>query len=160
MNLRNHDDDDAGKKVWLSQDDVTQPLDAAPTKERRVAFALGVRCGLRSNEVLAVAPQGIAETDAGRSSACERGRGQVPGDPIPRPLADTIDMVDEWREEPSDEPMLSISSTRSLRRWLKDTATDLAEETGGPGWRFLSTHDLRRPRAWDRAYKLRIRLPL
>ena len=35
MNLRDHDDDDAGKKVWLSQDDVTMLLEAAPTKEKR-----------------------------------------------------------------------------------------------------------------------------
>lgn len=145
MNLRDHDDDKAGKKVWLSQDDVTMLLDAAPTKEQRVAFALGVRCGLRSKEVLAVAPQDIAKTDAGPVLRVWEGKGdKFRETPIPRPLADTIDTVDEWREESSDEPVLSISSTRSLRRWLKSTATELAEETGELGWQFLSTHDLRR----------------
>lgn len=145
MNLRDHDDDGAGKKVWLSQDDVARLLEAASTKERRVAFALGVRCGLRSKEVLNVSPQDVAQTDSGPVLRVWEGKGdKFRETPIPESLADTIDTVDEWREESSDEPVLSISTTRSLRRWLKDTATELAEETDDPGWRYLSTHDLRR----------------
>ena len=61
MDLRDHDDD-AGKTVWLSED-VTMLLEAAPSREQRVAFALGVRCGLRSKEVLDVSPQDVAEMD-------------------------------------------------------------------------------------------------
>lgn len=40
--------------------------------------------------------------------------------------------------------MLSVSSTRSLRRWLNDVCGQLAETTGDEGWREVSTHDLRR----------------
>ena len=55
MNLRPHEDGD-GKKVWLSRDDVDALEDAASDIEQRIAFKLGVRCRLRSAEILDVAP--------------------------------------------------------------------------------------------------------
>ena len=64
MNLRPHDDGD-GKKVWLSRDDVDALEETASDTEQRIAFELGVRCGLRSAEILEVAPQDVVETDAG-----------------------------------------------------------------------------------------------
>lgn len=38
----------------------------------------------------------------------------------------------------------SISSTRTLRRWVGDTGEHLPEETGDAGRRELLAHDLRR----------------
>jgi len=64
MNLRPHDDGD-GKKVWLSRNDVDALEETASDTEQRIAFELGVRCGLRSAEILEVAPQDVVETDAG-----------------------------------------------------------------------------------------------
>jgi hypothetical protein len=55
MNLRPHEDGD-GKNVWLSRDDVDALEDAASDTEQRIAFELGVRCGLRSAEILDIAP--------------------------------------------------------------------------------------------------------
>ena len=43
-----------------------------------------------------------------------------------------------------DSPVLSVSSTRTLRRWVQDVGSDMADKTGDSGWLDLSTHDLRR----------------
>jgi len=64
VNLKQHETTD-GMKVWLTESDTEQLLDAAETAEQRIAFALAVRCGLRSHEVLQVSPSDVVETDAG-----------------------------------------------------------------------------------------------
>lgn len=145
MNLRDHDDDEAGKKVWLSQSEVEQLLDVADDTERRVAFALGARSGLRSKEILDVAPQDIVDTEAGAMLRVWEGKGDKYREtPMPANLATTIKTIGDVRGAPIDEPILSVESTRSLRRWIESIREQLAEETGDPGWTYLSTHDLRR----------------
>lgn len=41
MNLRDHDEDEAGKKVWLSQTEVQQLIDVASDTEHRSASSSG-----------------------------------------------------------------------------------------------------------------------
>ena len=145
MNLKDHDEDEAGKKVWLSQTEVDQLVDVASDTERRVAFELGARCGLRSAEVLDVAPQDVVRTDAGAMLRIWNGKGDKYREtPMPSNLATTIETIGDVRSEPSDDPLLSVDSTRSLRRWVQEAREQLADETGDEGWHFLSTHDLRR----------------
>jgi len=145
MNLRDHDEDEAGKKVWLSQTEVDQLVDTADDTEKRVAFELGARCGLRSAEILDVAPQDVARTEAGSMLRIWSGKGDKYREtPMPANLATTIETIGDVRDEPDDDPVLSIDSTRSLRRWVQEAREQLAEETGDEGWHFLSTHDLRR----------------
>lgn len=64
MNLKQHESRD-DMNVWLSQNKAEQLLEGADGAQQRIAFALGVRCGLRSHEVLDVAPEDIVDTDAG-----------------------------------------------------------------------------------------------
>lgn len=64
MNLQQHENRD-DMKVWLSQNEVEQLLETADDTQKWIAFALGARCGLRSHEVLDVAPEDIVDTDAG-----------------------------------------------------------------------------------------------
>lgn len=145
MNLRDHDEDEAGKKVWLSQTEVDQLVDAAHDTEKRVAFELGARCGLRSAEILDVAPQDVARTEAGSMLRIWSGKGDKYREtPMPANLATTIETIGDVRDEPDDDPVLSIDSTRSLRRWVQEAREQLAEVTDDEGWHYLSTHDLRR----------------
>ena len=144
MNLRNHEDDD-GKKVWLSPDEVEQLLDAADGTQQRVAFGLGAKCGLRSFEVLDVSPQDVVETEAGDMLRVWHGKGdKFRETPMPSDLATTIRTVGDVRDAPVDEPIIDTDHTRTLRRWIESARDELLEETGDEGWRFLSTHDLRR----------------
>ena len=75
---------------------------------------------------------------------CEGKDGDFRETPVPGALMQTIQAVGDVRDASADEPVLSVSSTRSIRRWVSDAGDELAETTGDPGWEFLSTHDLRR----------------
>ncbi|MFB6270602.1 MAG: tyrosine-type recombinase/integrase [Halobacterium sp.] len=144
MNLREHDEQD-GMKVWLSAGEVDELLDAAKNTEHRIALALGARCGLRSHEVLDVAPEDVVDTDAGTMLRVHHGKGDKYREtPMPRDLATTIQTVADVRQEGESVPLVSTTETRTLRRWLKRTAGELAEQTGDDSWRHLSFHDLRR----------------
>lgn len=149
MNIRDHKESD-GKMIWLSTSgdpsEVEILLDHFDETERTLAFALGARCGLRSAEILDVAPEDVVDTDAGTMLRVWDGKGgKYRETPVPDQLAMQIRTLAEYRAESDDEPVVSsISTTRSLRRWLEDARDELAEEYDDPGWRYLSTHDLRR----------------
>jgi integrase len=144
MNLQQHDQRD-DMKVWLSQDEVEALLNAAQGTQQRIAFALGARCGLRSHEVLDVTPEDVVETDAGTMLRVWHGKGdQYRETPVPRELATTIRTVDDVRDADSSAALIEISSTRSLRRWLRSAASDLEDQRNDVGWTHLGFHDLRR----------------
>lgn len=146
MNLRPYDDRD-GRKVWLSAEETETLLDAAEGADptRRRAFALGVRCGLRSVEAAGVTPADLKQTDAGamlRVREVIAKGGKYRECPIPAPLAREIRGIAEARSEPDDDPIVGVS-TRTLRRWVEDTREQLVEQTDDPDWQYLSYHDLR-----------------
>lgn len=144
MNLQPHDQED-GKKVWLSESEVEKLEETAEDSEQTIAFGLGARCGLRSAEILEVSPQDVVETDAGWVVRVWSGKGEKFREtPIPSDLAMRIQTIGDVRDEAADEPVLSIESTRSLRRWLQEAREELADQEDDIGWQFLSTHDLRR----------------
>jgi len=132
------------KKVWLNKEETDLLLDATEDRERELAYRIGVRCGLRSHEVVEVAPVHVSDTEAGPMLRVPEGKGdKFRQTPIPKDLATTIETIDEYRDEDSETPLVNIS-TRTLRRWIEDTRASLAESTGEPGWRELTMHDLRR----------------
>ena len=153
MNLRQHDKTDE-KKVWLSESEVDLLLRSAKDTQRQIAFALGARCGLRSHEVLQVAPKDVVDTDAGMMLRVHHGKGDKYREtPIPENLATQIRTVDDVRDEPASAPIIEVTNTNSLRYWIKRTRDDLIEETGEDGWEHLSFHDLRRTWATSLAAK-------
>jgi integrase len=145
MFTREHEERD-DPKVWLSNDETEQLLDAAETTERQVALALGVRCGLRSAEVLDVSPADVSHTDViGSMLKVRDGKGSKPRQtPIPETTKAQIQTANEYRDEGDDEPIVSVSTTQSLRNWIQDTAETVADDTGNDEWLQLSFHDLRR----------------
>jgi len=144
MNLEEYPDDD-GMKVWLSESEVDQLLGVVDDTEKQIALGLGVRCGLRSDETVRVAPEHVVDTDAGtmlrvwRSAKTDKYRET----PIPPNLATTIRTVGDVRDEPADAPVVD-KSTRTLRRWTESATEDLLDYTDDPGWEFVGYHDLRR----------------
>lgn len=153
MNLKQHEQTEE-MKVWLSESEVGQLLEAAKDTERAIAFSLGARCGLRSHEVLDVAPKHVVDTDAGTMLRVHHGKGDKYREtPMPDDLATQIRTVDDVREESSGTPIVSVTNTNSLRYWIKRTREQLADETGDDGWHHLSFHDLRRTWATSLAGK-------
>jgi integrase len=144
MNLDDYPDDD-GKKVWLSEREVEQLLDVQEDTIQEVAVKLGVRCGLRTHEIVQVAPEHVVDTEAGtmvrvwESAKTNKYRET----PIPPDFATTIRTIDGVRDEGSDEPLVDVTK-RTLRRWMEGATELLQEDTGEPGWQFVGFHDLRR----------------
>jgi Site-specific recombinase XerD len=145
MFTKAHDERD-DVKVWLSDDETERLLEAADSTERQVALALGVRCGLRSAEVLDVTPADISETDVvGSMLKVRDGKGgKSRQTPIPENVKTQIETANEYRDKGADEPIVSVSTTQSLRNWIQGTAEVLAEETDTDEWLQVSFHDLRR----------------
>ncbi|ESP86872.1 tyrosine-type recombinase/integrase, partial [Candidatus Halobonum tyrrellensis] len=107
---------------------------------------LGLRCGLRSAEIVAVTPADVVDGPAGtmlrvREDAAKGDKYRET--PVPPNLATTIRTVDDVREEPSDAPLVD-ASTRTVRRWVKQYAERAAAEYDDDGWLDLSAHDFRR----------------
>jgi len=145
MNLEDYDDADDKMKVWLSEREADHLLAEVDDTEKRIAFGLAVRCGLRTDEVVRVAPEHVVDTDAGMMlRVWESAKtAHYRETPIPTSLATTIQTVGDVRDESEDEPVVTASK-RTLRRWIDKTTAAIAEETGEPGWEFIGMHDLRR----------------
>lgn len=143
MNLEQHKARD-DMKVWLGQDEVELLLGNADGTEQYIALGLGARCGLRSHEVLDVAPQHVHDTGKGLILRVHHGKGdQYRETPIPGDLATRIETAHDYRDAPASESILSVTTTRSLRRWVERAAEKCREQTDDDQWRHLSFHDLR-----------------
>jgi len=134
-------------RVWLSQDEVDVLIDYTDDSIHQMAFELGVRCGLRTKEILQVTPPDLRETDAGKmllvDSAKSDGQRQTP---VPPELATRIETIGQVRELNPEEPLID-ASTRTLRRWMDRTCAKIAESDDtqyDEMWNKVSMHDLRR----------------
>lgn len=143
MFFEKHDEGD-GYRVWLSQTEVEELLDAAEKTQHRLAFELGARCGLRTHEIVRVCPVDVKDTEAGRMLRVESAKSdRVRQVPIPDEIAIRIESIDAIRDERSDEEIIQ-SSKRTVRRWMSRATDTLSEETGDEMWDEVSLHDLRR----------------
>lgn len=143
MLTEEHEDDD-GRRVWLSSQEVEDFLDRPSEQEQRISLALGARCGLRSHEIIKVAPEDVVDTDAGTMLKVPEGKGDKYREtPIPEPLAASIRSIGEFRDAPESDPVVA-KSTRTLRRWVEHYRQEMWDETDDERWQFLTTHDMRR----------------
>jgi integrase len=143
MLTEEHDDGD-GRRVWLDESEVEQLLSITEEQKHRIALALGVRGGLRSHEIVQVAPEHVINTDAGTMLTVPEGKGDKYREtPIPETLAASIRSIGEYRDDPADAPVVT-NPTRTLRYWMQKYREEMAEYTDDDRWHFLTTHDLRR----------------
>ncbi len=132
-------DEQDGYKIWLSQSEVEQFIEAAQTDIQELAFLLGVRCGLRSDEIVRVCPEDARLTDAGWMLRVDGAKGGgLRQTPVPEMVAGML-----RARHPDDEPIVDVT-TRSIRNWVSNAGDRLAEDTGEEMWSKLSPHDLRR----------------
>jgi integrase len=143
MLTEEHEDGD-GRRVWLDESEVGELLSNATEQKHRIAMALGARGGLRSHEIVQVAPDHVVTTDAGVMLTVPEGKGEKYREtPIPETLASSIRTIGEYRDEPIGEPVVP-NPTRTLRYWMQNYRETMAEGTGDDRWHFLTSHDLRR----------------
>lgn len=143
MLTEEHEDGD-GRRVWLDASEVELLLEQPDDQDRRIGLSLGARGGLRSHEIVDVAPEHVIDTDAGTMLTVPMGKGEkLRETPLPETLAREIRAIGEFRDAPRSEPIVD-KSTRSLRRWIQSCREQLAETTDEDRWHYLTTHDLRR----------------
>ncbi len=143
MHLEPHEKKD-GFRAWLSEDETDLLLSETDETDHRIAFALGAKCGLRSQEIVDVTPQDVSGGPVGPMLTVPSGKGDKYREtPIPDGLKGRIETVADYRSEPDPEPLID-ASTRTLQRWIESKREELRVETGDPDWSHVTMHDLRR----------------
>jgi len=136
---KNRDD----MKVWLSKDDTETLLEACENTQERITIGLMARSGLRSHEVLDVAPAHVRDTDKGWILRVHHGKGDKYREtPVPREVVGWIETAQDYRDKPDTAPIVDVTTTRSLQRMLKRVVGRVDDDD--PGWNDLTPHDLRR----------------
>jgi len=138
-------DNQEGRRVWLSRDEVDALLEVVDDPLRKVAFRLAAECGLRTHEIVEVTPDHVVDGgEAGQMLVVPEGKGEKYREaPIPDSLADLVDAAASFGAVDGDDILLE-RSTRALRNWVEGAREELVEATGERRWRYLTFHDLRR----------------
>lgn len=134
-------DTEDGFRVWLDRDEADQLLAAARSREERIAFALGIRSGLRVQEIVGVAAKDVVSTSAGPRVRVWNSKGsEYRETPTTK---DILAMAETVADLQGEETKLVDHSRRWVQRHLTDVAGELADEHDEM-WQHVSTHDLRR----------------
>jgi len=138
-------EDQDGRRVWLSRDEVDALLEVVDDPLRKVAFRLAAECGLRTHEIVAVTPSHVVDGGkGGQMLVVPEGKSEKYREaPIPGSLADLVDAAASFGGVGAGEVLVD-RSTRALGNWVEAARGELVGETGEDRWRYLTFHDLRR----------------
>jgi integrase len=125
-------------RIWLDLDETDQLLAAADSREERIAFALGVRSGLRVQEIVDVEAKDVVSTSAGPRVRVWDSKGKAYREtPTTK---DILAMAETVADLQGPETPLVDHSTRWVQRHLDDVTGELAEDDE----MHVTPHDLRR----------------
>ncbi len=129
-----------GYRIWLDLDETDQLLAAADSREERIAFALGVRSGLRVQEIVDVEAKDVVSTSAGPRVRVWHSKGKAYREtPTTK---DILAMAETVADLQGPETPLVDHSTRWVQRHLDGVTGELAEDD--EMWAHVTPHDLRR----------------
>jgi integrase len=129
-----------GYRIWLDLDETDELLAAADSREDRIAFALGVRSGLRVQEIVDVEAKDVVSTSAGPRVRVWDSKGKAYREtPTTK---DILAMAETVADLQGPETPLVDHSTRWVQRHLDDVTGELAEDD--EMWAHVTPHDLRR----------------
>jgi len=120
------------------------------TYEREIAVNLMGRCGLRADEVTYPSRSSLRWSESGgcwflevkgKNTSGEDGTKKTRDTWIPDEVAKNIQRFSNRHRNP-DEPLVDVA-TSTVRRWVHEARTTLADERGDR-WEYVSSHDLRR----------------
>lgn len=147
MHLEPHPSHD-GHQVWLTAEELDALIEKVDRNREQIALRLAARCGLRTKELLDVAPTDVVDGPAGTMVRVSEGKGgKYRETPIPDALAERIDTTGDTMDDPT-EPVLDVTP-RTVQNWTEAAAMDCFFETDDIGWKQVSPHDLRR--SWAQA---------
>lgn len=128
-----------GTRVWLSSEELLAITDVHPVGSKEwTAVNLFARSGLKVKE-LGSLKRGNVSVEGPQASLQLAGSGRhrtLRECPIPESVAYTILAFDEGE--------IFDVALRTIRRWVKRAARQLADETGKEDWKKVSPADLRR----------------
>lgn len=164
MQVRSHSKDQTTKKIWLSHEEKERLLEVhRDYPMRQTALRLGLH-GLRTVEIMGVAKDHFRELDESDSvfklyipessakSTTSQGS-DARETPISERLYRNARIYANSTGKNNGEPLMDVGK-RSVRRWIESARSELYEETGESGWRWVSYHDLRRTWATDTYWSL------
>lgn len=147
--------DDSGRvtKCWLNREELRRLERAAARadREREIALQLMSRCGLRVDEVTYPGDAELRWNDNADVWFVEvRGKNTEGGDPklrdawMPEEVEANIRRFTRERDRQTRDAWVQASKS-SVRRWVKQAASDVARDATQPErWHEVSSHDLRR----------------
>jgi integrase len=139
MRLKDYDDRD-GKKVWLSEREMGELLEATASVREQLALILAGRCGLRRAEVVDVTPADVVRTDHGDVVRVWNGKGDKYREvPAPNKL---ITLMRGLGRDP-DEALVDVQKP-TVYEYVRRARERVHAELGDKGWTFVGPHDLRR----------------
>lgn len=134
-------EDSEGFRIWLDLKETDQLLQAAESREERLAFTLGVRSGLRVAEIVNVQAKDVVSTSAGPRVRVWDSKGKKYREtPTTK---DMFAMAETVADLQCEQTLLVDRSSRWVQRHLSDVVEQLAEEDDEM-WRYVTPHDLRR----------------
>lgn len=143
MRLKNYQEKD-GKRVWLDQSELRQLFGTVDDPEKRLAFYLAGRVGLRAGEIVQIKRPNFVEGPTGQhvrvwDDVAKKGHYREP------PVPDRVEeMANARAHAVGDGEALVDRDKSTIYRWVQKSAGQLAEETGDVGWHHVGPHDLRR----------------
>jgi integrase len=148
--------DDSGEVTKCTLDPYDRELSAlertarAVDWEREIAIQLMGRVGCRADEVTYPTLGHLRWSSTGDCWFIEiRGKNTRGGEKktrdawVPDDVAENIQRFASERGRDTDEPLVDVA-TSTVRRWVREAATELADSDEGDRWRKVSSHDLRR----------------
>jgi|APHM01.1.fsa_nt_gi Phage integrase family. len=139
MQLRQFENQDDSKAVWLNDDEISQLLDETTTEEQRFALGVMARSGLRVQEAADVEADDLVQNECGLMIRVWQGKGDKYREtPIP------AELFYLGRAIGRDRATVCDAAKRTLQDWVTRAADARYEQTDEIGWSYVSAHDLRR----------------
>ena len=133
-------EDKDGFRIWLDLDETDQLINAAESREERLAFRLGLRSGLRVSEIVDVEAKDVVETSAGpRVRVWDSKGSEYRETPTTIGVYEQASTVADYEGE---EAKLVGRSERWVQRHLDSVTDDLEDDD--EMWQYFTPHDMRR----------------
>jgi integrase len=156
MQVENHPNDSSDKRLYLTPEEVEELQNSCIKSYEQIVVLLG-RCGLRSEEVVAVRPSDMRKEmsgDGGRyiwklyveGKNTASGRNKKSREAyVPRDVATSLRewLMEEGRKFDDGEPFYGRHKSRVWQIYT-GLSERMVETTGVEAWQYLSSHDLRR----------------
>ena len=134
-----------GYRCWLSHEEQDHLLNEYTEEPRKQLALRGLLHGLRSDEIEWMRTRNIRRLESDLEAyklRIEDGKTGFRETPLQSRLREQMLMLKNARQLMQDDPLVDVTK-RTVQRWVTGAAENIATETGGEEWNYVSAHDLR-----------------